>query len=157
MLDSDEWITVATTRPETILGDVGVAVHPDDKRYKHLIGKRVAIPHVKRVGMIVGDEAVDPEFGTGAVKITPAHDPTDFEISQRHDLPAIIVMNLDGTMNAEAGAYVGLTTHGSAQAARRRAGGERPAREAGELYALRGALFPLRHRAGAAAARISGT
>jgi valyl-tRNA synthetase len=110
VLDSDEWITVATTRPETILGDVGVAVHPDDQRYKHLIGKRVEIPHVKRVGTIVGDEVVDPEFGTGAVKITPAHDPTDWEISQRHDLPAITVMNLDGTMNAEAGAYVGLTT-----------------------------------------------
>ena len=66
--------------------------------------------------MIVGDEAVDPEFGTGAVKITPAHDPTDFEIAQRHDLPAINVMNLDGTMNAEAGAYAGLTTAGGAQA-----------------------------------------
>jgi valyl-tRNA synthetase len=105
-----EWITVATTRPETILGDVAVAVHPDDVRYRELIGKHVRIPHVNRIGPIVGDTAVDPEFGTGAVKVTPAHDPTDFEIAQRHNLPAINVMNLDGTMNAEAGAYAGLTT-----------------------------------------------
>jgi valyl-tRNA synthetase len=106
----DEWITVATTRPETVLGDVGVAVHPDDARYTHLIGRHVRIPHVNRIGVIVGDDAVDPEFGTGAVKITPAHDPTDFDIAQRQGLPAINVMNLDGTMNAEAGAYAGLTT-----------------------------------------------
>src|SRR5579859_7997817 len=106
----DTWITVATTRPETILGDVGVAVHPDDARYRDLIGAHVRIPHVDRVGVIVGDTAVDPAFGTGAVKITPAHDPTDFEIAQRHGLPAINVMNLDGTMNAEAGAFAGLTT-----------------------------------------------
>jgi valyl-tRNA synthetase len=106
----DEWITVATTRPETILGDVGVAVHPNDKRYQELIGAHVRIPHVNRIGVIVGDEAVDPQFGTGAVKLTPAHDPTDFDIAQRHNLPTINVMNLDGTMNAEAGAYVGLTT-----------------------------------------------
>jgi valyl-tRNA synthetase len=105
-----EWITVATTRPETILGDVAVAVHPDDARYRELIGKHVRIPHVNRIGPIVGDAAVDPQFGTGAVKVTPAHDPTDFEIAQRHNLPAINVMNLDGTMNAEAGAYAGLTT-----------------------------------------------
>jgi valyl-tRNA synthetase len=105
-----ESIVVATTRPETILGDVGVAVHPQDKRYQHLIGKHVRIPHVNRIGVIVADEAVDPKFGTGAVKVTPAHDPTDFEIAQRHQLPAINVMNLDGTMNEEAGAYAGLTT-----------------------------------------------
>jgi valyl-tRNA synthetase len=105
-----EWITVATTRPETILGDVGVAVHPGDKRYTHLVGKHVRIPHVNRIGVIVADDVVDQEFGTGAVKITPAHDPTDFEIGQRHNLPAVNVMNLDGTMNAEAGAYAGLTT-----------------------------------------------
>ncbi|HLZ27651.1 MAG TPA: valine--tRNA ligase [Chloroflexota bacterium] len=105
-----EWIMVATTRPETILGDVGVAVHPTDPRYALLVGKHVRIPHVNRIGVIVGDAAVDPEFGTGAVKITPAHDPTDFEIAQRHDLPAINVMNLDGTINAEGGAFVGLTT-----------------------------------------------
>lgn len=110
VIDSDEWITVATTRPETILGDVGVAVNPNDPRYRHLVGKGVRIPVINRDGVIVADEAVDPEFGTGAVKVTPAHDPTDFEIAQRHSLPAINVMNLDGTMNADAGAYVGLTT-----------------------------------------------
>jgi valyl-tRNA synthetase len=110
VIDSDgEWITVATTRPETILGDVGVAVNPKDSRYTHLVRKHVRIPHVNRVGVIVADDAVDPEFGTGAVKITPAHDPTDFEIAQRHNLPAINVMNLDGTMNDAAGAYAGLT------------------------------------------------
>jgi valyl-tRNA synthetase len=107
---NDEWITVATTRPETILGDVGVAVHPRDARYRDVIGKHVRIPHVNRIGVIVADDVVDPEFGTGAVKITPAHDPTDFEIAQRHDLPAVNVMNLDGTMNAAAGGYAGLTT-----------------------------------------------
>jgi len=105
-----ESIVVATTRPETILGDVGVAVHPKDKRYQHLVGKHVLIPHVNRIGLVVADDAVDPEFGTGAVKLTPAHDPTDFEIAQRHQLPAINVMNLDGTMNEEAGAYAGMTT-----------------------------------------------
>jgi valyl-tRNA synthetase len=108
--EPDTWITVATTRPETILGDVGVAVHPSDARYKHLVGKQVRIPHVNRIGTIVADEAVDPAFGTGAVKLTPAHDPTDFEIAQRTGLPAVNVMNLDGTMNAEAGAYAGKTT-----------------------------------------------
>jgi valyl-tRNA synthetase len=108
--EPDTWITVATTRPETILGDTGVAVHPSDPRYKDLIGKHVRIPHVDRVGLIVADDAVDPEFGTGAVKVTPAHDPTDFDISQRTGLPAVNVMNLDGTMNAEAGAYAGKTT-----------------------------------------------
>ncbi len=105
-----ESIVVATTRPETILGDVGVAVNPSDDRYRHLVGKHVRIPHVNRIGVIVADEVVDPEFGTGAVKITPAHDPTDFDIAQRHGLPAINVMNLDGTMNAEAGGYAGLST-----------------------------------------------
>jgi valyl-tRNA synthetase len=110
VLDSDEWITVATTRPETILGDVGVAVNPADTRYAHLVGKHVRVPVVNREGLIVADEAVDPAFGTGAVKITPAHDATDFEIAQRHDLPAVNVMNLDGTMNDAAGGYKGLTT-----------------------------------------------
>ncbi len=106
---TDEWITVATTRPETILGDVGVAVHPKDSRYRHLVGKPVLVPHVKRRGVIVADDAVDPEFGTGAVKLTPAHDPTDWDIAQRHSLPAVNVMNLDGTMNENAGAYSGMT------------------------------------------------
>ena len=81
-------ITVATTRPETMLGDTGVAVHPDDARYRHLIGKRCVLPILDRLIPIVADDAVDPAFGTGAVKVTPAHDPNDFEIGKRHDLPS---------------------------------------------------------------------
>ncbi|HEX7101758.1 MAG TPA: valine--tRNA ligase, partial [Nitrolancea sp.] len=108
--DSDEFIEVATTRPETMLGDTAVAVHPDDERYKHLIGRFAILPIVGRQLPIVADAAVDPAFGTGAVKVTPAHDPNDFEIGQRHSLPAINVMNLDGTMNDEAGPFAGQTT-----------------------------------------------
>ncbi|MEX1317327.1 MAG: valine--tRNA ligase, partial [Synechococcaceae cyanobacterium] len=99
---------VATTRPETMLGDTGVAVHPDDERYAGLVGKMVRLPVVGREVPIVADEAVDPEFGTGAVKVTPAHDPNDFAIGQRHDLPLITVMNRDGTMNEAAGRFAGL-------------------------------------------------
>ena len=105
-----EYVEIATTRPETILADTGIAVHPDDERYQALIGRRAIVPHVKREIPIVADEAVDPAFGTGAVKVTPGHDPTDFEIGQRHQLPTVLVMNLDGTMNAEAGAYRGMQT-----------------------------------------------
>src|SRR5215212_2001186 len=83
-------ITVATTRPETILADTGIAVHPDDERYRHLVGRHAVVPHVKRVIPVVADAAVDPAFGTGAVKVTPGHDPTDFEIGQRHNLPTVI-------------------------------------------------------------------
>lgn len=101
-------IRVATTRPETMLGDTGVAVHPDDERYKHLIGKTVILPIVNREIPIVADEHVDPGFGSGAVKITPAHDPNDFEIGQRHDLKPILVMDETGTMNELAGPYEGL-------------------------------------------------
>lgn len=96
-------ITVATTRPETMLGDTGVAVHPKDERYKDLIGKTIALPLTKREIPIVGDDYVDPEFGTGAVKVTPAHDPNDYQIGLRHDLEQLLVMNDDGTMNAAAG------------------------------------------------------
>jgi valyl-tRNA synthetase len=103
-------IAVATTRPETILADTGIAVHPDDDRYKALIGRKARVPHVGREIPIVADEAVDPAFGTGAVKVTPGHDPVDFEIGQRQGLPIIIGMNLDGTMNEQAGAYAGLPT-----------------------------------------------
>jgi len=92
-------LTVATTRVETMLGDTAVAVHPDDERYQALIGKTVTLPLVGREIPVVGDEHVDPEFGTGAVKVTPAHDPNDFAISQRHDLPAINILNTDGTLN----------------------------------------------------------
>jgi valyl-tRNA synthetase len=101
-------ITVATTRPETILGDVAIAVNPDDERYKHLIGKTVILPIMNREIPIIADDYVEKEFGTGAVKITPAHDPNDFEVGLRHNLPQIRVMNLDGTMNDNAGKYEGL-------------------------------------------------
>ncbi|MCO5175371.1 MAG: valine--tRNA ligase [Thermomicrobiales bacterium] len=102
-------IEVATTRPETMLGDTAVAVHPDDARYSDLIGQELSLPILGRRIPIVADASVDREFGSGAVKVTPAHDPNDFEIGQRHDLPKITVMNLDGTMNAEAGEFEGLT------------------------------------------------
>ncbi|MDT3698497.1 MAG: valine--tRNA ligase [Thermincola sp.] len=105
---SDDYIYLATTRPETMLGDTAVAVHPEDERYKHLIGKSVILPLVGREIPIIADEYVDPEFGTGVVKITPAHDPNDFEVGRRHNLPQVNVMNLDGTMNAEAGKYQGM-------------------------------------------------
>jgi valyl-tRNA synthetase len=106
--NSQEFVTVATTRPETMLGDVAVAVHPDDVRYKHLIGKYLVLPLVGRCIPIIADVYVDPGFGTGAVKITPAHDPNDFEMGQRHKLQQINVMNPDGTMAAETGKYAGL-------------------------------------------------
>ncbi len=106
--DSDELVTVATTRPETMLGDTAVAVNPEDERYKHLIGKTLVLPLIGREIPVVADEAVEAEFGTGAVKITPAHDPTDFAIGQRHSLPHVVVIGLDGTMTEEAGAYAGL-------------------------------------------------
>ncbi len=106
---NDEVITVATTRPETMLGDSGVAVHPDDGRYRHLVGKVARLPILDRLIPIVADDAVDPAFGSGAVKVTPAHDPNDFEIGKRHSLPAINVMNADGTMNENAGPFAGLS------------------------------------------------
>ncbi len=108
LADGSGCIEVATTRPETMLGDTAVAVHPDDERYKHLIGKMVKLPIVGREIPIIADEYVDMEFGSGAVKITPAHDPNDFEIGNRHNLPRILVMNEDGTMNENAMKYQGL-------------------------------------------------
>jgi valyl-tRNA synthetase len=108
LADGSGYIEVATTRPETMLGDTAVAVHPDDERYKHLIGKTVILPIVGREIPIIADEYVDMEFGSGAVKITPAHDPNDFEIGNRHNLPRILVMNEDGTMNENAMQYQGL-------------------------------------------------
>ena len=101
-------VVVATTRPETMLGDTAVAVHPDDERYKSLVGKTLTLPLTGRQIPVVADEYVDPEFGTGCVKITPAHDPNDFEVGKRHDLPVIRVMNDDGSMNELAGEYCGL-------------------------------------------------
>lgn len=101
---SDRTVTVATTRPETMLGDTAVAVNPSDERYKDLIGQTILLPLTDREIPIIADEYVDAEFGTGAVKITPAHDPNDYQIGQRHDLPQLLVMNEDATMNAAAGA-----------------------------------------------------
>ncbi|MFC1899585.1 valine--tRNA ligase [Chloroflexota bacterium] len=108
LADSNGFITVATTRPETILGDTAVAVNPESKDFKHLIGKKVILPVANREIPIIADEAVDLEFGTGAVKITPAHDPMDFEVSQRHGLEIINIMNDDVTMNENAGSYQGM-------------------------------------------------
>ncbi|KAF2155801.1 valyl-tRNA synthetase-like protein [Myriangium duriaei CBS 260.36] len=102
-----ETIEVATTRPETMLGDTGVAVHPNDERYKHLIGKKIKHPFVDRIIPIFADEYVDPEFGTGAVKITPAHDPNDFNLGKKHDLEFINIMNNDGTLNGNSGQFEG--------------------------------------------------
>lgn len=106
--DSEEYLEIATTRPETLLGDSGVAVHPEDERYSHLVGKFAILPLVGRELPIVADEYVDKEFGTGAVKMTPAHDPNDFEVGQRHQLEEINVMNDDATMNDLAGKYAGM-------------------------------------------------
>ncbi|MFG6148366.1 valine--tRNA ligase [Halobacillus sp. B23F22_1] len=106
--NEDGAIEVATTRPETMLGDTAVAVHPKDERYKHLIGKKAILPIIGREIEIVADDYVDMDFGSGAVKITPAHDPNDFEIGNRHDLERVLVMNEDGTMNENAGKYKGM-------------------------------------------------
>lgn len=106
--DGDGFLTVATTRPETLPGDTAVAVNPHDERYGHMVGRRVLLPVLQRPLPVVGDEAVDVAFGTGALKITPGHDPVDFEVGRRHGLPIVTAMNLDGTMNAEAGPYEGM-------------------------------------------------
>ncbi len=108
MAEGDGFVTVATTRPETYLGDTAVAVNPDDKRFKALVGKKVVLPVIGRVISIIADSAVDPTFGTGAVKITPGHDPVDFEMSERQHLPIIRILNPDATMNEQAGPYAGL-------------------------------------------------
>lgn len=108
LTDGSGTIEIATTRPETMLGDTAVAVNPKDERYQHLIGKTVTLPIVGREIPIIADEYVDMEFGSGVVKITPAHDPNDFEVGNRHDLPRILVMNEDGTMNENAGKYNGM-------------------------------------------------
>ena len=105
---SDEYVTIATTRPETLLGDTAVAVHPEDERYTHLVGKMLVLPLVGRRIPVVADEYVERDFGTGCVKITPAHDPNDFEVGKRHNLPIIRVMNDDATINAEGGKYEGM-------------------------------------------------
>ena len=106
---TDDYLDVATTRPETLFGDTAVAVNPNDKRYNSLIGKKVILPIVNKLIPIIGDEHADPEFGTGVVKITPAHDPNDFEVGNRHNLERVIVMNPDGTMNSNALQYQGMS------------------------------------------------
>ncbi|MCC5889539.1 MAG: valine--tRNA ligase [Alkalibacterium sp.] len=108
IVDGEGAVELATTRPETMLGDTAVAVHPDDERYQHLIGKKVLLPVVNRELEVVADDYVDMEFGTGVVKITPAHDPNDFEIGKRHNLEQLNVMNNDGSMNQHAGKYEGM-------------------------------------------------
>ena len=106
---SEEYLDVATTRPETLFGDTAVAVNPEDERYKHFVGKNVILPLVNKPIPVITDEHADMEKGTGVVKITPAHDPNDFEVGNRHNLERIVVMNDDATMNANAGKYCGLT------------------------------------------------
>lgn len=108
LADGSGELVVATTRPETFMGDTGVAVNPNDERYKHLIGKTCILPIMNREIPIFGDEYVDMEFGTGCVKVTPCHDPNDFEMGQRHDLEQILVFNEDATVNANGGKYEGM-------------------------------------------------
>ncbi|MEN9216875.1 MAG: class I tRNA ligase family protein, partial [Gloeomargarita sp. HHBFW_bins_162] len=103
----DGFVEVATTRPETMLGDTAVAVNPHDPRYQDLIGKNVILPLMERAIPIIADEWVDPEFGTGCVKVTPAHDPNDFAIGKRHHLPMINILNPDGSLNENAGQFAG--------------------------------------------------
>ncbi len=112
----DEYISVATTRPETMLGDTAVAVHPEDERYQHLIGKKVLLPLMERKIYIVADEFVDPSFGSGAVKVTPGHDPNDFEMGVRHELENIAVIGKDGRMTERAGKYAGMDRYACREA-----------------------------------------
>ncbi|MGI5838138.1 MAG: valine--tRNA ligase [bacterium] len=116
LADSDESIMVATTRPETILGDTGIAVHPEDERYRHLIGRNALLPLLNRELPIIADDYVDPEFGTGAVKVTPAHDPNDFAMGERHNLPSVVVIDEKGGMNENAGKYAGMDRYECRQA-----------------------------------------
>lgn len=110
LADGSGDVELATTRPETMLGDTAIAVHPDDERYRHLVGKTVILPLVGKEIPIVADEYVEMDFGTGVVKITPAHDPNDFQVGQRHNLPVITVMNEDGSINENGGKYCGMSS-----------------------------------------------
>ena len=114
--ESGEYITFATTRPETMLGDTAVAVNPKDERYTSLVGKYMMLPLMNRKIPIIADEYVDMEFGTGVVKITPAHDPNDFEVGKRHDLPVINIMNDDATINENGGKYAGMERYAARDA-----------------------------------------
>ncbi len=109
IVGEDGFVEIATTRPETIPGDTAVAVNPEDERYKHLIGKKLMLPMMDREIPVVADDYVDPAYGTGCVKITPAHDPNDFLVGERHDLPTILVFTEDGTLNEKAGKYEGMS------------------------------------------------
>jgi valyl-tRNA synthetase len=109
LADGDGHVTIATVRPATILADVAVAVHPDDERYRDLVGREVVVPFVERRVSVIADERVEREFGTGALKVTPGHDPLDYEIGRDHDLPELTVIAPDGTMNEEAGELAGVT------------------------------------------------
>ena len=123
-------------RPATILGDVAVAVHPDDERYKDLVGKEAIVPFVERRVPIIADERVEPEFGTGALKITPGHDPIDFEIGRDHGLPELTVIGPDGRMNEHAGELAGLTQDEAEERILDWVKRARPARQARALPAL---------------------
>ncbi|PKM55625.1 MAG: valine--tRNA ligase [Firmicutes bacterium HGW-Firmicutes-5] len=116
IVGEDGFVEIATTRPETLLGDTAVAVHPDDERYAHLIGKNVVLPIVNREIPIIADTYVDKDFGTGCVKITPAHDPNDFEVGERHNLEKINVMHDDGTINEQGGKYAGMDRYDARKA-----------------------------------------
>ena len=108
IVGTDDYLEIATTRPETLLGDTAIAVHPDDERYKDIVGKMLKLPMTDREIPVIADSYVDKEFGTGCVKITPAHDPNDFEVGKRHNLEEIVVINDDATMNSKAGKYAGM-------------------------------------------------
>jgi len=114
--DSNEYLTIATTRPETLLGDTAVAVNPDDPRYKKYLGRTLILPSVGREIPVIADEHVDPKFGTGAVKVTPAHDPNDFEIGERHDLEQVNIFTPDAKINTEGGEYMGMDRYGCREA-----------------------------------------
>ena len=116
IVGTDKCIEIATTRPETMLGDTAIAVHPDDERYKDLVGKMVLLPIVNKEIPIVADSYVDKEFGTGAVKITPAHDPNDFEVGKRHNLEEINILNDDGTINENGGKFAGMDRYEAGKA-----------------------------------------
>ena len=118
--DGNDYAQVFTTRPETVLGDVALVVNPDDERYKCLVGRRVTVPFVKREVEVLADPYVDPEFGTGILKVTPAHDPNDFEIGKRHDLKAVNVLNPDGTINEKGAEFAGMTREEARRALVRR-------------------------------------
>ena len=145
--DPDNSVVVATTRVETMLGDTAVAVHPDDERYRHLVGRTVLLPIVNREIPVVADEHVDPKFGTGAVKVTPAHDPNDFEIGRRHDLPAPTILDEGGPDHRHRNPF---RRHGPVRGAGRGQGGTARAgpdrRREDPVHARRRALLAVRRR-----------